>query len=121
MSNILNVTLSDEISRDDAVEFSKDIRRMIRRAREAKSSRMFIRRAAQNLASVLEQHLENPLESDFEDRLEAVRQHREDALRAIRPYTGFFNSHGLLPSEVSPDAHLLFILVQMDEIGVSST
>lgn len=118
MTSVRSVQIDDDISHSDAVEISKDIRRMIRRARASKYSQMFIRKAVENLIPLLREQLENLEEAEFEDLRATAAQHREEALQAIRPFTGFFQANGLLPTdEVTPDAHLLFILVQVEQMG----
>ncbi len=120
MPTVRNVTLEEEVDYGDAAELSKDIRRMIRRAREAKRANMFIDRAAKNLSELVNQFFEDNKQPNFDDYRQVAARHRDEALQAIRPFVGFFRSNGLLPDEVNDDAHLLFILVQAEQLGYVS-
>lgn len=127
MPSVRTLRTDDELSRQDAEDRSKDVRRILRRARywirqdhAIKRARPLIRRSAQNLAELLRKLREDDPEDEgsFEVDWALINRHRDRALDAVGPFVSFFRSHGLLPDEVTEDALLVHVLVEAERQGL---
>lgn len=127
MATIRTLHTGDELSRQDADQISKDVRRILRRARywirqdhAIKRARPLIQRSAENLAELLRE-LKGDGEDDeasFEATWSLLNNHRERALEAVDPFVGFFRSHGLLPAdEITVDSLLVHVLMEAANQG----
>lgn len=123
MPSVRTLRTDDELSRQDAEDRSKDVRRILRRARywirqdhAIKRARPLIRRSAQNLAELLRELRQD--EGSFEADWALLNQHRDRALEAVDPFVSFFRSHGLLPDEVTEDALMVHVLVEAERQGL---
>lgn len=115
MPTTTTVSINDELSRNDALDLSQDVQRMIRRARAMKPAQGYIDRSVRNIFETLGSMIPPSEEFTFETLRELAAENRALALRAIRPFTGFFYSNGLLPDSVKKDALLVFALLQAEE------
>lgn len=125
MTTVATLQATDDISYQDAKDFSQDVYRMLRRARywirqdyAIKRSRPLVQRSAHNLAELLEDLLDEPDEATFEACWTALTEHPERAREAVAPFVDFFYSHGLLPDEVTEEALLLHVMIQGEKQGL---
>lgn len=127
MSSIRTLHTRDDLSRQDAEDLSKDVRRILRRARywirqdhAIKRARPLIRRSAENLVELLRELRADEVDS-FEATWALINDHRDRALEAVDPFVGFFRSHGLLPAdEITVDSLLVHVLVEAANQGLLS-
>ncbi len=126
MSSIRTLHTRDDLSRQDAEDLSKDVRRILRRARywirqdhAIKRARPLIQRSAENLTELLrELKGDDDDEESFEATWALLDDHRDRALEAVDPFVGFFRSHGLLPAdEITVDSLLVHVLVEAANQG----
>lgn len=112
MATTTKVSLDDGLSFNDALDVGQDVKRMVRRARAIKSAQGPLEQSIENLLESLGSMISPEEGWSFDRLLELAQENRGLALQAIKPFTGFFYSNGLLPDSVKKDALLLYVLVE---------
>lgn len=117
MASVRSLSPEADVDASELEEIAQDVFRMVRRARATRESRIFTKRALQQIVQVIHDQSEEPVSPDLESLWEFSRQHSQPILEATRPFSSFFNTNGLLPDEVSPWSLLAYLLVKGVESG----